>query len=157
MSILIVKCPGCETKYKVDTEIVKPGSKIRCPKCKTVFVIKVPEKLIKQRTLTSREEVREKKEEEIKLEIPPDIPPDERKLHERAIRLAKILAKDIINYYRERWEKALKEDNLKEEFKKEIMESWKYYCEKVPKEIRDKTRYFQDAFNLIVGKGKKIL
>ncbi|MEN3045187.1 MAG: zinc-ribbon domain-containing protein [Candidatus Hydrothermales bacterium] len=157
MPIFIVKCPGCETKYKVDTDKVKSGSKIRCPKCKTVFVFKIPGKFLEQKDITVKEDIYKKKEEEIKLEVPPNIPPEERKIHERALRLAKILARDIINYYRERWERALRDGNLKEEFKREIMESWKYYCEKVPKEIRDKTNYFQDAFNLIVGKGKKFL
>ncbi|MEO0119632.1 MAG: zinc-ribbon domain-containing protein [candidate division WOR-3 bacterium] len=152
MPVFIIKCPGCETKYKVSTEKIKPNSKIRCPKCQTVFIFKIPEEILK------KEEAKEfEKKETFTLEIPPDVPPEERKLHERAIRLAKILARDIINYYRDRWEKALKDGNLKEEFKKEIMESWKYYCEKVPKEIRDKTNYFQVAFNQIVGKGKKIL
>ncbi len=164
MPVFIVKCPGCETKYKVSTEKIKPGSKIRCPKCQTVFIFKIPEEILEKEELKEfekkeiqKKEIKEEKKESLTLEIPPDVPPEERKLHERAIRLAKILARDIINYYRDRWEKALKNGNLKEEFKKEIMESWKYYCEKVPKEIRDKTNYFQIAFNQIVGKGQKIL
>jgi|GEM_PF-899349 len=167
MALFIVKCPGCETKYKISTEKIKPGSKIRCPKCKTVFIFKIPEKFLKKEPVKSApEKAQQPVKEEIKreektipkpLEVPPDVPPEERKIHERAIRLAKILAKDIINYYKDRWERALKEGNLKEEFKREIMESWKYYCEKIPKEIRDKTNYFQEAFNQIVGKGQKIL
>ena len=157
MPVFIVKCPGCETKYKISTEKIKPGAKIRCPKCQTVFIFKIPEKILEKKEEVIQKETLEEKKESQLLEVPHDVPPEERKLHERAIRLAKILARDIINYYRDRWEKALKDGNLKEEFKKEIMESWKYYCEKVPKEIRDKTNYFQIAFNQIVGKGKKIL
>ncbi len=195
MTIFIVKCPGCETKYKISTEKVEPGSRIRCPKCKTIFIFKVPERFLEKESLkpeiqkvkepsqkemeseeklerrplevppeiqkvkepSQKEMESEEKLERRPLEVPPGVPPEERKIHERAIRLAKILAKDIINYYKDRWEKALKEGNLREEFKKEIMESWKYYCEKIPKEIRDKTSYFQEAFNQIVGKGKKIL
>jgi len=165
MALFIVKCPGCGVKYKISTEKIKPGSKIRCPKCKTVFVFKIPERFLKKEESKLvpekgplREEVKKEENKTVKpLEVPPDVLPEERKIHERAIRLAKILAKDIINYYRDRWERALKEGNLKEEFQKEIVESWKYYCEKIPKEIRDKTNYFQEAFNQIVGKGQKIL
>ncbi len=175
MPVFIVKCPGCQTKYKISTEKIKPGSKVKCPKCKTVFLFKVPEKFLRPSQPVSQPRtapVKEKESPKVKeaaptqpeqrvipkaLEVPPDIPPEERKIHERAIRLAKILAKDIINYYKDRWERALRQGNLREEFKKEIMESWKYYCEKIPKEIRDKTNYFQEAFNQIVGKGQKIL
>lgn len=152
MPVYIIKCPKCLTKYKISSERIASGTKVKCKKCGAIFIIRLPEK--KRVEPEKKETV---KEEKITLEVPPDVPPEERKLHERAIRIAKILAKDIINYYRERWERALREDNLREEFKKEILESWKYYCEKIPPEIREKTRYFQDAFNLIVGKGKRFL
>jgi len=41
---MIVSCAGCGTKYKVSDDKVGPfGVKVRCPKCRTVFEVKLPE------------------------------------------------------------------------------------------------------------------
>jgi len=41
---MIVSCVGCGTKYKVSDDKVGPlGVKVRCPKCRTVFEVKLPE------------------------------------------------------------------------------------------------------------------
>uniref|UniRef100_A0A7V3ZSY5 Zinc finger/thioredoxin putative domain-containing protein n=1 Tax=candidate division WOR-3 bacterium TaxID=2052148 RepID=A0A7V3ZSY5_UNCW3 len=135
---IIIECPFCKTKYKLPKEKAKPGIKARCKKCGNIFPIAA---------------IEEKKEE--RKYVPPK-DEEERKLYEKAKRLARILAKDITNYYREKWEMGLKEGNLKEILKEEIKKSWEYYCEKIPEEIRKKTNFFEEAFNEIVGKGQKI-
>jgi predicted Zn finger-like uncharacterized protein len=41
---MIVSCAGCGTKYKVSDDKVGPfGVKVKCPKCRTVFEVKLPE------------------------------------------------------------------------------------------------------------------
>jgi predicted Zn finger-like uncharacterized protein len=41
---MIVSCVGCGTKYKVSDDKIGPlGVKVRCPKCRTVFEVKLPE------------------------------------------------------------------------------------------------------------------
>lgn len=138
INYIIVECPSCKTKYKVPEERLKPGVKAKCKKCGTIFPLPFPE---------------EKKIPEKKY-IPP-ANEEEKKIYEKAKMLARVLAKDIIRYYRDKWEKGLKEGNLKEVLKNEIEKSWKYYCEKIPPEIREKTNFFEEAFNEILGKGKQ--
>ena len=82
---------------------------------------------------------------------------EDKYLHERAKRLARALARDIINYYGPKVEQGLREGNLLEILKDVIEKSRKYYEEKIPEHIRKNTRYFEDAFNEIVAKGRKIL
>jgi len=41
---MIVSCAGCGTKYRVSDDKIGPlGVKVRCPKCRTVFEVKLPE------------------------------------------------------------------------------------------------------------------
>lgn len=137
---VIIECPFCKTKYKLPEEKLKPNLKARCKKCGNIFEI-----------------VLEKKEEKLEeKKYTPPLTEEEKKLYEKAKRLARILAKDITNYYKEKWEKGLREGNLKEILKEEIKKSWEYYCEKIPEEIRKKTNFFEEAFNEIVGRGQKI-
>lgn len=40
---MIVTCPGCAAKYRVNNDAVSPeGSRMRCPKCETLFLAKPP-------------------------------------------------------------------------------------------------------------------
>ena len=40
---MIVTCPGCTSKYRVNNDAVAPeGSRMRCPKCETLFLAKPP-------------------------------------------------------------------------------------------------------------------
>jgi predicted Zn finger-like uncharacterized protein len=40
---MIVTCPGCASKYRVRNETVPPeGARMRCPKCETLFLAKLP-------------------------------------------------------------------------------------------------------------------
>ncbi len=139
MNYIIVECPSCNKKYKVPEEKIKPGIKARCKHCGVIFPISpLEEKKVRKKTY-----------------IPP-VTEEEKKLYEKAKRLAKILARDITRYYKDKWERGLKQGNLKETLKNEIQKSWQYYCEKIPEEIRLKTNFFKEAFNEIVGKGQNL-
>jgi len=40
---VVVMCPKCKTKLKVDETRLSPeGSRFKCPKCATVLVVKKP-------------------------------------------------------------------------------------------------------------------
>jgi len=40
---MIVNCPKCKVKLKVDDEKLKPeGLKVRCPKCQVVLLVRRP-------------------------------------------------------------------------------------------------------------------
>ena len=81
---------------------------------------------------------------------------EEKKLHQRARRLAKALASDLVLYNQDKVEKGLREGTLAQLLGPEIRRSWEYYCQQVPEHIVKNTDYFKELLNKIVGKGKQI-
>ncbi len=76
--------------------------------------------------------------------------------HERARRLARVLASDIITYHPEKHAQAIAEGSLEEEFEEEVRKSWEEYAAQVGPELAQSTRYFQDALNEILARGRRI-
>jgi len=55
---MIVMCEGCETSFQVDDRMIKPtGSKVRCSKCRHVFVAYPPAAAETEEPLTLEEEL----------------------------------------------------------------------------------------------------
>jgi predicted Zn finger-like uncharacterized protein len=81
---------------------------------------------------------------------------DDKKWRERARRLAKALASDLVLYNQDKVEEGLREGTLAQLLGSEIRRSWEYYCQQIPKHIVEGTDYFKDQLNKIVGKGKEI-
>ena len=81
---------------------------------------------------------------------------EDKKWHARARRLAKALASDLVLYNKARVEQGLREGNIAQILGPEIRRSWEYYCQQIPKHIVEKTDYFKEQLNTIVGRGKKI-
>ncbi len=81
---------------------------------------------------------------------------EDKKWHERARRLAKALASDLVLYNQEKVEQGLREGTLVQLLGSEIRKSWEYYCQQIPKHIVESTDYFKEQLNKIVGKGKEI-
>lgn len=81
---------------------------------------------------------------------------EDKKWHERARRLAKALASDLVQYNKTRVEQGLKDGTIADLLGPEIRKSWDYYCQVIPKHIVDSTDYFKEQLNTIVGKGLKI-
>jgi len=59
-------------------------------------------------------------------------------------------------YHPREVEIGLREGRLSELVGNEIRKSWKYYKERIPKDVVDSTNYFKDALNEILCRGKKI-
>jgi predicted Zn finger-like uncharacterized protein len=94
-----------------------------------------------------------------KPEPPPAIPQlseDDKKWQERARRLAKALASDLVLYNQDKVEQGLQEGTLAQLLGSEIRRSWEYYCQQIPKHIVESTDFFKEQLNKIVGKGKEI-
>lgn len=92
---------------------------------------------------------------------PPGPPPvemseEDKKWHERARRLAKALASDLVLYNQEKVEQGLRDGTLVQLLGSEIRRSWEYYCQQIPKHIIENSDYFKEQLNKIVGKGKEI-
>ena len=88
--------------------------------------------------------------------IPDGLPPDERARHEKARRLARVLASDIAIYNREKKDRGMQEGNLVAVLGYEIKKSWETYKERVGAEFANSTPYFRDALNDMLAEGKKV-
>lgn len=88
--------------------------------------------------------------------IPPGLPEAERVKHERARRLARVLASDIAVYNKEKRERGIQEGNLVAILGYEIKKSWEVYKERVTPQMANSTPYFRDALNEMLAEGKKI-
>ncbi|HMI30627.1 MAG TPA: hypothetical protein VK527_02740 [Candidatus Limnocylindrales bacterium] len=76
--------------------------------------------------------------------------------HERARRLARVLASDIAIYNKEKRDRGVKEGNLVAVLGYEIKKSWDVYKERVTPEMANSTPYFRDALNEMLAEGKKV-
>jgi hypothetical protein len=88
--------------------------------------------------------------------IPPGLPEAERLKHERARRLARVLASDIAIYNKEKRDRGVKDGNLVAVLGYEIKKSWEVYKERVTAEMANSTPYFRDALNEMLAEGKKV-
>lgn len=175
---MIVECLSCHTKYNVDPAKIPPGGvRVRCHKCQNVIVIQkevptptpvppkpeVPETLKPQKPeIPAPPEVSPPQPEAPKPSPPtpkPSPPPmseEDKKWHERAKRLAKALASDLVLYNQNKVEQGLREGTLVQLLGSEIRRSWEYYSQQIPRHIVEGTDYFKEQLNKIVGKGKEI-
>jgi len=88
--------------------------------------------------------------------VPAGLAEEEKKVHERARRLARVLASDIAIYNQEKKDRGLAEGNLVAVLGYEIKKSWEIYKERVGSEFANATPYFRDALNDLLAEGKKI-
>ena len=88
--------------------------------------------------------------------IPEGLPEAERLKHERARRLARVLASDIAIYNKEKRERGLADGNLVAVLGYEIKKSWEVYKERVTPELANATPYFRDALNEMLAEGKRV-
>lgn len=170
---MIVECSNCHTKYNVDEKkIPTTGVKVRCRKCQNIISIKkeaptLPSEAEKPTGLPPSPEApaeapkpatppAPEPQKPTEPPLPPGLSPEDKKWHERARRLAKALASDLILYNQDKVEKGLREGTLVQLLGSEIRRSWDYYCQQIPKHIVESTEYFKEQLNKIVGKGKEI-
>jgi hypothetical protein len=88
--------------------------------------------------------------------IPEGLPEAERLKHERARRLARVLASDIAINNKEKRDRGIKDGNLVAVLGYEIKKSWDVYKERVTPDMANSTPYFRDALNEMLAEGKKV-
>jgi len=88
--------------------------------------------------------------------FPDGLSAEERVKHERARRLARVLASDIAIYNKEKCLRGVRDGNLVAVLGYEIKKSWEVYKERVTADLANSTPYFRDALNEMLGEGKKI-
>lgn len=75
---------------------------------------------------------------------------------ERARRLARALVSDIVAYFPDRRERALRAGTLRTEFREEIRKSWEEYVAQVGEDMAKRTPYFRAALNEILAGGQHV-
>jgi len=99
----------------------------------------------------------EPRQEALQVGKPPtEMSDEDKRWNERARRLAKALASDLVLYNQNKVEEGLREGTLAQLLGSEIRRSWEYYCQQIPKHIVESSDYFKEQLNKIVGKGKEI-
>ena len=88
--------------------------------------------------------------------IPAGLNAEDQTKHEKARRLARVLASDIAIYNRDKRDRGIREGNLVAMLGYEIKKSWEIYKERVGAEFANSTPYFRDALNEMLAEGKKI-
>ncbi len=81
---------------------------------------------------------------------------EDKKWHNRARRLAKALASDLVLYNKDKVERGLRDGTIGQLLGAEIRRSWEYYCQQIPRHIVESTDYFREQLNKIVGRGEEI-
>jgi hypothetical protein len=83
---------------------------------------------------------------------------EDKKWMERARRLAKALASDLVLYNQNKVEQGLRDGSLAQLLGSEIRRSWEYFCQQIPKHIVTGagSELFKEQLNKIVGKGKEL-
>ncbi len=99
------------------------------------------------------------------IEIPTDEPvageqvpddPEIRKKKERARRLARVFASDILEYNRDKRDQGLASGELMTLLGPEIKKAWEAYKQKVGPELVESSNYFREALNDILADGQSI-
>jgi predicted Zn finger-like uncharacterized protein len=82
--------------------------------------------------------------------------PDMLKKRERARRLARVFASDILEYNREKRDQGLARGDLMTVLGPEIKKAWEAYKGKIGSEVVESSGYFRDALNEILADGQKV-
>jgi predicted Zn finger-like uncharacterized protein len=150
-----LECQGCGTRYTIDDAIIPPqGAKIRCRKCSAVISLTPP--VVPAPTAMPIVPAAPAPASTARTVVPADLSPEEKAKHEKARRLARVLASDIAIYNKEKKERGLADGNLVAVLGYEIKKSWEIYKERVGPELANGTPYFRDALNDLLAEGKKI-
>lgn len=87
----------------------------------------------------------------------PEIPPEEKKEHEKAQRLARIIISDIQLYNQDAVIDGVRNGTFYDLLAKDVADARKLYDQKVPEHIRAKTNYLEENFEALIQKKKKEL
>ncbi|MBN1884992.1 MAG: zinc-ribbon domain-containing protein [Candidatus Krumholzibacteriota bacterium] len=85
---------------------------------------------------------------------PPD--PELRRRDDRARRQARVFVSDILEYNREKRDRALENGDLMSALGTEIKKAWEAYKDKVGPDCVEANTYFRDALNTILADGQSV-
>jgi predicted Zn finger-like uncharacterized protein len=130
---MIVTCPSCGKKYQIpDEKIGKSAKRLRCRGCSEVFIVHPPRG-------GDSDAARKKASGDDGVQ--------------RAARLARVLASDMLIYNREVVDRARLEGNLAQVLETEIRRSWQLWRSRFPEESGAQPGLFQQALTEILASG----
>lgn len=140
---MVVLCPKCKSKLKLDDDrVAESGTKFKCPKCATAFIVKKPAPKPPSQELPTPEPPQP---EPPQPEPPgePAPPPEQERISpelaeamEKARRLARTIMSDIWLYNSKKVENSIRNDTFFVEFGDDIKEGLKLYNNRVSEEVR---------------------
>src|SRR5260221_433988 len=168
---MTIECTNCHARYTIADSLVPPqGARVRCRKCGEVIQVKSSAPMVTPSELplvppspessspeSSRSEpgaplfptaseppvpAAEPPPRITASTIPDGLTPEQMQRHEKARRLARVLASDIAIYNREKRERGIREGNLVAVLGYEIKKSWETYKERVGADFANSTPYF---------------
>ncbi len=148
--VFSVRCPGCSASYPVDSgKVPERGIHARCGQCSNVFLVEPPSPRARAAAMSADSARRPR----------PGVEPEPfaaADAADRAARLARVLVSDMIQYHRERYERAVRRGTLVEDFAEEVRRSWSEYVRRVGEDIAHGSRYFQDELNATLARGERL-
>jgi predicted Zn finger-like uncharacterized protein len=136
---MVVLCPKCKTKLKLDDDrVAESGTKFKCPKCTTAFIVKKPTPKPPQPEPPQPpgEPVAPEAQERISPEAQEQITPEMAEAMEKARRLARTIMSDIWLYNSKKVENSIRNDTFFNEFGDDIKEGLKLYNSRVSEAVR---------------------
>ena len=149
-AVFTVTCPACSARYPVDSGRVPAGGvRARCGACASIFLVELAGVRARGATAPAGPS-RKPPETEAPRPFAVTDPAG------RAARLARVLVSDMIQYHRDRHERALERGTLKEDFAEEVRRSWAEYVRRVGEDLAHGSRYFQDELNATLARGEHL-
>ena len=149
-AVFTIHCPSCSASYPVDSaKVPRGGVRARCGNCFDVF-------LVESAGVRTRSEPEPSPPPAVWPDTKATAPPGIADADDRAARLARVLVSDMMDYHRDRYERALERGTLREEFADEVSRSWSEYIRRVGRERALANRYFQDELNTTFAQGQEL-
>lgn len=163
-----VRCPKCRYVWRLTPEPAESFIEVRSSSYASEVPVEEPAgggwvSMEQPRTavMTGRPEEALHEEIEIRTEEPvaEEQVSDDPEIHrkkERARRLARVFASDILEYNREKRDQGLANGELMTVLGPEIKKAWEAYKQKVGPELVESSNYFREALNDILADGQNI-
>lgn len=163
-----VRCPKCKHVWRLTAPPADSFFEVRSGAYTSDIDVEEPASggwgsMEQQRTAVIADTAEQALHEEI--EMPVEKPaaseqkaedPELRKNKERARRLARVFASDILEYNREKRDQGLANGDLMTVLGPEIKKAWEAYKQKVGSSMVESSNYFRDALNEILADGQNV-
>lgn len=163
-----VRCPKCKHVWRLTARPADSFFEVRSSEFASDVTVEQPVRdgwgsMEQPRTAVITDTAEQALHEEIEMPAEKPVPgeqraedPELRKKKERARRLARVFASDILEYNREKRDQGLANGDLMTVLGPEIKKAWEAYKQKVGSSMVESSNYFRDALNEILADGQNV-